>query len=54
MINWDNYETYKRSELKDIVLEVADFVEQKLHGIRIGVDDSDLLTVLEEIERILR
>lgn len=29
MINWDNYETYKRSELRDIVLEVADLVEQR-------------------------
>lgn len=54
MINWDNYETYKRSELKDIVLEVADFVEQRLHNIRMGTDDGDLLTVLEEIERILQ
>lgn len=54
MIDWDNYETYKRSELRDIVLEVADLVGQRLYGIRMGTDDGDLLTVLEEIERILR
>lgn len=58
MINWDEINGYKRSELRDIVIETGTTVQDKIAALRIGVyseeRDGDLLTVLEEIERILR
>lgn len=57
MINWDNFETFTKSEMRVLLLDVADLVEEKLARIRLGVysegQDGNLQEVLEEIERIL-
>lgn len=58
MIDWDALANYSRNEILDVAEDVAEVVEEKLARIRLGVYDEErdgnLLTVLEEIEGILR
>jgi hypothetical protein len=58
MIDWDEINAYRQPELRDIVIETATIVQDKIAALRMGVyseeRDGDLLAVLEEIERILR
>lgn len=58
MIDWDKIDNAPRLDLHDWVTNVAELTLDKIHLIRLGVYDEErdgnLLTVLEEIERILR
>lgn len=58
MINWDRIDNLDRSDLVDLSYEVGEVVQSTISRIRLGLyreeHDGDLLTVLEEIERILR
>lgn len=58
MIDWDRIDNLDRLDLVDLAYEVGDVVQSKLSRIKLGLyreeHDGDLLTVLEEIERILR
>lgn len=58
MIDWDRIDNLDRLDLVDLAYEVGDVVQSNLSRIKLGLyreeHDGDLLTVLEEIERILR
>lgn len=58
MIDWDRIDTAPRYDLHDWVTNIAELVLDHKRRILLGIydeeHDGDLLTVLEEIERILR
>lgn len=58
MIDWDRIDNLDRLDLVDLAYEVGEAVQNTISRIKLGLyredHDGDLLTVLEEIERILR